>query len=101
MEVESGPEKKKRLAVVSKGLTIVLKYLFNVFLPIHNSEIMAHLFYGRSHYVPKSTQLKTIKNHGPGFPKSFWAMDFEAMFVLTTVLYLCTPSTQMIMNMPS
>lgn len=56
MEVQSGPEKKKkRLSVVSKGLTIVLEYLFNLFLPIHNSEIMAYLFYGISHYVPKST----------------------------------------------
>lgn len=82
MEVESGPEKKKRLAVVSKGLIIVLEYLFKIFLPIHHSEIMTHLFHGISHYVSKSIQLKTIKNHGQGFLKSF------GLWILKPCLFL-------------
>lgn len=82
MEVEPGPGRRKRLAVVSKGQTTALEYLFNVFLPIHNSEVTAHLFYGISHYVPKSTQLKIIKKPRTRFSQVF------GLWILKPCLFL-------------
>lgn len=99
MEVESGPE-KKRLAVVSKGLKIVLEYLVNIFLVIDNSEIMAHPFYGISHNFPKSEQLKIIKDHGLCFLKSFGLWILKPCLFLQFYCVLCTPSSQMTVNIP-
>ena len=74
--------------------------LFNIFLIIHNSEIMAHYFYGISQYLPKSKQLKIIKSHGHCFPKSFWAMNFETVLFFYNFTVFLLSSFPMIVNMP-
>lgn len=68
MGEKSGPERKNRLAVVSKGLK---QLSWDIYLIYFWQEIKTHPFYGTSHDVPESKQLKTMKNHGKCFPQPF------------------------------